>query len=695
MMTADAGAAGAQPQEPAFLADLLKAMKKDKSAPFAVDTVMELAKLQREHRQQFEHAREAIRKAGCKRMSKLQETIDAVEFPDDAVDEDDDDDRGEDGAKESQAVRLVKVVGPLLELFHVQDGGGYAIAKVGQHKEVIKIESPDGKKMIGRLYYEETKQIPQRDAISSAQGHFEHQAKYDSPERKTYLRTAGHNGKFYIDLCNVDRQVIEIGPSGYVVISGDSAPVLFIRKSGMRPLPYPTPGGKIEKLKEFLNLADENAFRLFVAALTYAYRPIGPYPLVGLYGEHGSAKSTAAIVFRRLIDPSVSELRTMPKNPDDLFVQALNAWLQIFDNVSKIPHETSDAMCRMLTGGGLGKRMLYTDNDQVLVDIMRPAIVTSIPDIAERPDLADRSVMLGCVPIARDKRKTEGDFWKDFSAARASLFGAVLDIVVEGIRNMPTASKANIFRMADFHQWGRAIEGMNGGEGTFDKAYTANREAAVEVIISSDVVALSICKLMNEAKLDETDYRRWSGTATTLRNELLRLAGDAAKHDPEFPKNARAASTTLRRLLPTLRQVGITTKKDRLGKESAKIISLAAHKVGKFATFASDAPAENDNSNDDKDLEPDQGDMYRAQNAEGGRKPADGGRKSEDAGRTSGTNTEHAQDGANGFNGHDNPEFSGASGASGANFPTSRNGAAEDDGLPEQDPPPGGFETVL
>jgi hypothetical protein len=49
-----------------------------------------------------------------------------------------------------------------------------------------------------------------------------------------------------------------------------------------------------------------------------------------------------------------------------------------FDNVSGLPGWLSDALCRLSTGGGWACRQLYTDNDEVLFDGTRPAVLNGI-----------------------------------------------------------------------------------------------------------------------------------------------------------------------------------------------------------------------------------------------------------------------------------------------------------------------------
>ncbi len=55
--------------------------------------------------------------------------------------------------------------------------------------------------------------------------------------------------------------------------------------------------------RSFLNLPAANDFVLTVAWLLAALRPSGPYPLLAVAGEQGSAKTTLTKILRALVDP--------------------------------------------------------------------------------------------------------------------------------------------------------------------------------------------------------------------------------------------------------------------------------------------------------------------------------------------------------------------------------------------------------
>ena len=184
----------------------------------------------------------------------------------------------------------------------------------------------------------------------------------------------------------------------------------------------------------------------------------GPYPVIALSGEQGSAKSTFSAILRSLLDPNTAPLRALPREDRDLFIAASNGHVLAFDNVSGLPGWISDTLCRLATGGGFAVRQLYTDQDEVLFDAARPVILNGIEEIVTRPDLADRAVFLTLQPIPEEHRRPEQELWAAFEAERPRILGVLLDAVVVGLKRLPETRLEKLPRMADFALWATACE---------------------------------------------------------------------------------------------------------------------------------------------------------------------------------------------------------------------------------------------
>jgi hypothetical protein len=315
----------------------------------------------------------------------------------------------------------------------------------------------------------------------------------------------------------------------------------------------------------FLNVSEEH-WPLVAGWLAAAIRPTGPYPLLKLLGEQGSAKTTTARVLRKLIDPNAAPVRAEPKDARDLMIAANNGWVLCLDNLSSLRPWLSDALCRMSTGGGFATRTLYTDEDETIFDSQRPVILTSIEDIGPRSDLLERSLIIELPTIGEGARRAEKALWSEFEEAHPQILGALLDVVCGAMRRLPEVERkpdANLSRMADFEQWGEAAEGPLGlAPGTFAEAYAANREAATHVALESSPVVTALLKFLAKNPYVEA-------TANDLLEKLGWIDSEL-KRVPGWPNAPRVLSQILKRVAPNLRQVGIVAVQDTRGGGNAK-----------------------------------------------------------------------------------------------------------------------------
>src|SRR5207302_9585929 len=239
----------------------------------------------------------------------------------------------------------------------------------------------------------------------------------------------------YLDLGDEKWRAVEIDATGWRVI--DNPPVRFRRAAGMKPLLIPVKGGSVETLRSFLNVQSDADFVLVVAWTLACLRNHGPYPVIVLSGEQGSAKSTFSAILRSLLDPNTAPLRALPREDRALSIAASNGHLLAFANVSGLAAWISDTLCRLATGGGFAVRQLYTDQDEVLFDAARPVILNGIEEIVTRPDLADRALFMTLEPIPEERRRPEQELWAAFEAERPRILGVLLDAVVEGLKRLP------------------------------------------------------------------------------------------------------------------------------------------------------------------------------------------------------------------------------------------------------------------
>jgi len=334
----------------------------------------------------------------------------------------------------------------------------------------------------------------------------------------------------------------------------------------MLPLPVPERGGSIDALRSFLNLSNQNDFVLIVAWLLAALRSGGPYPLLAISGEQGSAKTVLSKLLRALVDPNAAAVRALPREERELMIAANNSHLLAFDNLSGLPAWLSDALCRLASGGSFAVRQLYTNDEEVLFKAARPTLLNGIEDVIGRPDLADRAIFLTLNSIGEALRRAEGELWRDFEIARPRILGAVLDAVVHGLRTLGGFQLERLPRMADFALWAAACEPALWSAGTFARAYGANRRAAVECIIDADPIAACVREIMSERS-------SWTGSAA----ELLRVSAERISQPRDstgWRGSPRALAGHLRRAQTFLRALGIDIAFSREGRAGTRVIRI-------------------------------------------------------------------------------------------------------------------------
>jgi len=365
-----------------------------------------------------------------------------------------------------------------------------------KHLESYPLNSRQVRHWLGFQIHKTAKKTPKSATFQDAVSQMEGIARYEGPTHKVFTRLAKHADKIYLDLCNDKWEVVEVGPDGWHVIPGYEVPVKFRRAKGMKALPVPTQGGNLNDLRPILNLPDDDTWLLVKCWLAMAFNPRGPYPLLIVYGEPGSAKSTFCKILRHIVDPNVTLARRPPANERDLMIAATNSWLSVYENLSGLSTRMADALCVLATGGGLSQRELYTNQDETLLDVMRPIILNGIDSITTRSDLLDRAIVITLQEIKDEARKTETDVYAELDKILPGILGAILDVIADGLKKLPDTKLDHMPRMADFALWSKACEGALGCQpGEFMRVYEASRSGAqidlIAVVTVSSVIWLS------------------------------------------------------------------------------------------------------------------------------------------------------------------------------------------------------------
>ncbi|MGD9932888.1 MAG: hypothetical protein AB7T37_04145 [Dehalococcoidia bacterium] len=481
------------------------------------------------------------------------------------------------GSQASLLLQIVRDAG--VELWHDAAGTAYAtIPRLGHHN--VRGTAVSG--WVRHQYYEATSRVPSALAVRETLELLHAEALWKGPEHTAFLRTARIGSTIYIDLGDSEWQTVTVSGAGWSLEA--EVPVRFVRGSGARWLPAPVGDGQgteidaIRKLRALVNVESDDDFVLLLAYVTYCLGGRGPYPLLVLNGEQGSAKSTLARMVVRLVDPNKLELLDPPTSLEQLIITAVHRHLLAFDNLSGARPWLSDALCRLSTGGGLAKRELYTDAGLVVFDALRPVVLNGIDDLTARGDLADRTVLITLPAIETESRRTEADLWAEFEAIAPAVFAELLGLTAGALRELPQVALAETPRMADFAFWGSAVERAAGWPvDTFAGAYGESRVRAEAAVIDSQPVIDATVKLMDSLKMPvhvvgKVSATEWSGRASELLNVLNAGLQD---RPPSWPRQPSRLSNLLRRAAPVLRSLGIEVEMgERVGKHRVRVITI-------------------------------------------------------------------------------------------------------------------------
>jgi hypothetical protein len=211
----------------------------------------------------------------------------------------------------------------------------------------------------------------------------------------------------------------------------------------------------------------------------------------------------------------------------------------------------SDLLCRAVTGEGYVRRELFTPDGIVVDSFRRSLMVTGIDLGALRGDLLDRSIRIEPQPIPRERRRDEEQIDREFERSRPRFLGALLDLTVATMAELPNVALDSLPRMADFARVVAAVDQATGTEGL--RVYEGGATRVLLDGIELDAVAAAVNRFME-------DRDKWEGTMSQLWEQVTPV--NAPKGWPAAPN---VFSHELSRAIPLLEPAGIQVENIRIG----------------------------------------------------------------------------------------------------------------------------------
>jgi len=474
---------------------------------------------------------------------------------------------------EDEKEKIKEIEKDIIELFKDQDGNPYVTIKINNHHENWPVRSRAFENFITKQIYEDSGKPPTKEKVNSFKSIFSARALFEGKTHEIYLRCAKVDGEVYIDIADEKWQCIKINKEKIEVVQNPL--VKFRRFRHMKTLMFDL-NSKIEDadlLWKYVPVTEEDKIilRPHIALL---FIPDIPYAIIIFYGAQGSGKSMSSKLIRVLVDPSSLKILSLAKDRTELVQQVSHHYLPFFDNVTRLSKQYSDFFCRVVTGEGFSKRELYTDDEDIIYNIIRRLAFNGINLAGEEPDFLDRGIPIHLNRIDKKNRKREKALLKEFEEDRPKITGALLKIVQGTLEKFNEVEKEikSLPRMADYAIWCETASQVIGEKPyVYLNRYFTKIESLNKDAIEANPIGLTILMFANNNK-------EWRGSPTQLLKELEKEAAEL-KIDTNQKLWPRAPQSLTRR---------INEIKTNLEDEGVKINTDERTKEGRFITIRKD-----------------------------------------------------------------------------------------------------------
>lgn len=432
-----------------------------------------------------------------------------------------------------------------------QIGDVYLVISKGTSQRCIPLESSDFKNWLQGEYYSKYRSIINSANLEGIKSILVCEASTSNKRYTLDIRLLKNGDAILYDLNDEQLSCVKIDTDGWSHCADN--PGYFKRVKNTEEQVVPVPWWDINSLWKFINISDEDTRLLVLCTLVSLFVPEIQHPILMIHGGKWSAKSTFLRILKRIVDPSAKDLiGGLPSDLNGLVHTLLNDYILMFDNVSGISNDTSDHLCRAVSGAALSKRKLYTDSEDVIYRLRKCMCLNGINLEATQPDLLQRSIIVELDSISPESRLVESTLWKNFEQELPYILWALFSILSQAMSVYEAIDEKDyeFQRLADYNKWWEAIcQSLGYEKGKFSALITANMEIHDEIATDSNVVTSALREFMMWRS-------EWEGTPNDLRELLHNIAAfkGVGKYIPSTPQSLMK---TLNRYKVNLENLGI------------------------------------------------------------------------------------------------------------------------------------------
>jgi len=402
-------------------------------------------------------------------------------------------------------------------------------------------------RLLTKLLYKHEGKAPTNDGLIGARRVLDMLAHESGEVRELHTRAAFHEGAVFYELA--PGRVVRVDEDGWKL--DPDPPVYFRAVKNLKSLPDPAPGSALEDITKWVNLKTDRDKRLFLTLITLSTLPHIARPILQATGVMGSGKSTASKVVKRLLDPTANEAVTIDRR--DFLQKAAHCYILLLDNQNSLPEWFQDTLCRLVTGESDSKRVLYTDEEDLVWSMQRAVLLNGINPPNDRGDVQDRTLPIELERLDKRERIAEDDFWMQFSLKHPELLGALFDALAGALKKRHTVKLAERPRLADWGLYAAALyESQGWGVQTFMEDWKGVEETQHQGTLDGSVVAQAILLYMKKKDRVELPAAKLHRAIAAHCEDELNLLDDKT-----WPKTGRTLWKRIREVTPLLEVHGI------------------------------------------------------------------------------------------------------------------------------------------